>query len=96
MMKIHAFFILFVLIGCQKPKPVSHIVNTTPKAKLEAITVKENSLRTDTIVLSEDKNETVSYILAHLTDQKADKDSIVTSKFRLDFYQNKTKLLLQK
>lgn len=92
MMKRHAFFILFVLIGCQKPKPVSHIVSTTPKVKLEAIAVKENFLRTDTIVLSEDKNEAVSYVLVNLTDQKADKDSIVTSKFRLEFYQNKNKV----
>lgn len=90
-MKIKHLFILMILASCQKEQKIAQTANfniiEAPKA------IEESSLRTDTIILSEDKNE---YILVNLTDQKADKDSIVTSKFRLDFYQNKNKVASSK
>lgn len=97
-MKLKHLFILMTLASCQKEQKITQPANfnsigapKTIAANTKAI--EESSLRTDTIILSEDKNE---YILANLTDQKADKDSIVTSKFRLDFYQNKNKAVSSK
>ena len=92
-MKPQALFILFLLIGCQKPKSESKITNATLTTTPEAITVKENNfLKTDTISLAEDGETSKSnYVLAHLLEQKADKDSIVTAKYQLDFYLNKIK-----
>lgn len=95
-MKIQFLFVLFLSISCQKPKPAPQTANKTTKAKIEAIAVKENSLRTDTIILSKDKNAAITHILIHLTEQKPDKDSIIKSKFRLDFYQNKNKISSKK
>lgn len=93
-MKIQAFIFLCLLISCQKPKPVSQIqAETISENKAEAIVNKENFLKTDTISISDDgETSKDNYILAHLVDQKADKDSIVTAKYRLDFYLNKTKI----
>ncbi|QOG04869.1 hypothetical protein IHE43_03110 [Flavobacterium sp. MDT1-60] len=93
-MKTHICFILFLLMGCQKPKPALQIASKTTKAKIEAIAVKENSLRTDTIIF--DKNAAITHVLIHLTEQKPDKDSIIESKFRLDFYKNKNKITSKK
>jgi hypothetical protein len=92
-MKPQYLFFLLILIGCQKPKPEQQITSTTPENKTQTETVvEEKFLKTDTISISEgEENATNSYILAHLVDQKADKDSIVTAKYQLDFYQNKTK-----
>nr|WP_199001315.1 hypothetical protein [Flavobacterium sp. ASV13] len=91
-MKPQTLLFLLLLIGCQKPKSEPQITSTTPEPKTETAVIKEHFLKTDTISISED--ETISknaFILAHLVDQKADKDSIVTAKYRLDFYLNKTK-----
>ncbi|OXB14169.1 hypothetical protein [Flavobacterium reichenbachii] len=62
------------------------------ETKTEAVGTKENFLKIDTISIS-DNGETSkdNYILAYLLDQKADKDSIVTGKYQLDFYLNKIK-----
>ncbi|WP_428230851.1 hypothetical protein [Flavobacterium sp.] len=92
-MKPQALFILFLLIGCQKPKSESQITNASLTTTPEAIAVKENNfLKTDTISLAEDGETSKSnYVLAHLLEQKADKDSIVTAKYQLDFYLNKIK-----
>jgi hypothetical protein len=92
-MKSQVLFILFVLIGCQKPKSESQITSTTPENKIQTVnTAEEKFLKTDTISISEEgETSKDNYILANLLEQKADKDSIVTSKFRLDFYQNKSK-----
>jgi hypothetical protein len=97
-MKIKYLLILMILAGCQKEQKTAQIIsaNNIGTSRIIAANTKEtdeSSLRTDTIILSEDKNE---YILVNLTDQKADKDSIVTSKFRLDFYQNKNKVASSK
>lgn len=91
-MKPHCFFILFLLVACQKPKPADQPIAATPQTQTESIAAKESFLKTDTISIA-DYGETSkdNYILAYLLDQKADKDSIVTSKYLLDFYQNKTK-----
>jgi hypothetical protein len=91
-MKPQYLFILCLLIGCQKPKPVNQVVDKLPESKKEVSASKNNFLKTDTISIS-DYGETSkdNYILAHLLDQNADKDSIVTAKYQLDFYQNKTK-----
>lgn len=94
-MKIHTLFFLLVLIGCQKTKPtdaaapIAEIME--PQETLE-VTNDEKIIKTDTISIYSDGTESSKdYILAHLVDQEADRDSIVTVKYRLDFYQNKTK-----
>jgi hypothetical protein len=90
-MKPQALFILFLLIGCQKPKSEPQITSVKPVAtKTETSSTKESFLKTDTISISDDGQIKDNYVLAHLLDQKADQDSIVTAKYRLDFYQNKT------
>jgi hypothetical protein len=92
-MRLQALIILFVLIGCQKPKPENQIAATASATKTNEIAAKQESfLKTDTISISEDVETYKSnYALAHLLDQKTDKDSVVTAKYRLDFYENKTK-----
>jgi hypothetical protein len=99
-MKINHFFILMLLIGCQKEQkksqPSSSDIDHKPAVALYTKEIEDKALKTDTIVLSEDKNELVNYILANLIEQKANKDSIITSKFRLDFYQNKNKIASSK
>lgn len=93
-MKLAPLILVFLLIGCQKPKP------TENKSFAEAITPNkpailsndEKIIKTDTIAIYTDGTESsTDYILAHLVDQKADQDSIVTVKYRLDIYQNKIK-----
>ncbi|PIF31964.1 hypothetical protein CLU81_2475 [Flavobacterium sp. 9] len=98
-MKPQSLFILFLLIGCQKPKSESQISSIKPtETKTEVVIAKEAKfLKTDTLFISEgEENAKNSYILAHLVDQKADKDSIVTGKYQLDFYQNKSKTATSK
>jgi hypothetical protein len=93
-MKIQAIIFLSLLISCQKPKPVSQIKTNKANSenKSETLVSKETFLKTDTISISDDGEiSKENYILAHLLNQKADKDSIVTAKYRLDFYLNKTK-----
>ncbi|KAF2332109.1 MAG: hypothetical protein REI96_01595 [Flavobacterium nitrogenifigens] len=94
-MKIHTLFLLLVLIGCQKTKPtdaaapIAEIIE--PQETLE-VTNDEKIIKTDTVSIYTDGTESsTDYILAHLVNQEADKDSIVTVKYRLDFYQNKSK-----
>lgn len=96
-MKPQYLFIACLLIACQKPKPVDQAIAATPGTKTETIAAKENFLKTDTISIA-DYGETSedNYILANLLEQKADKDSIVTAKYQLDFYQNKTKTTTSK
>jgi hypothetical protein len=97
-MKIKYLFIFILLASCQKEQKKNLIanVNSAEATELPTFTDKveteENILRTDTIFLSNEKNAEFTHILANLTELKADKDSILTSKFRLDFYQNKTKI----
>lgn len=91
-MKPQYLFLLSLLIGCQKPKPVNQVADKLSETKTKTIAAKDNFLKIDTISIA-DVGETSkdNYILAYLLDQKADKDSIVTAKYQLDFYQNKTK-----
>ncbi len=97
-MKIKHLFFLLILASCHKEQQKSLIadVNSAEAKELPTVTDKaeteENILRTDTIFLSNEKNAQFTHILANLTELKADQDSILTSKFRLDFYQNKTKI----
>jgi hypothetical protein len=96
-MKTHHLFFLFLLISCQKPKSESLATTAIQEQKKEEIVIKENFLKTDTISISEyDEISKNNYILAHLLNQKADKDSIVTVKYQLDFYQNKSKIASSK
>jgi hypothetical protein len=100
-MKITHFFILMLLFGCQKEDKKNKTDSSTIAQKPEAVIlhakkIEAKTLKTDTVLLSEDKSGLVDYILANLIEQKADKDSIVTSKFRLDFYQNKNKIASSK
>ncbi|TPG36374.1 hypothetical protein [Flavobacterium pectinovorum] len=92
-MKPQYLFILCILMGCQKPKSESQITSITPENKTKTVVaVPEKFLKTDTISITEGEESAAnSYILANLVGQKADKDSIVTAKYQLDFYQNKTK-----
>jgi hypothetical protein len=93
-MKIHAFLLLFVLIGCQKTKSEASQSATELPVPQETgvVAADEKIIKTDTISMySDGKESSDDYILANLIEQKADKDSIVTAKYRLDFYQNKTK-----
>lgn len=100
-MKLKYLFILIIFASCQKDKKT---VQTTGLNNLETPQTNsadtkdtsESLLRTDTINLSEDKKAALTHVLAHLLEQKADKDSIITSKFRLDFYQNKNKIASSK
>lgn len=92
-MKPHYLLLLSLLIACQKPKPAPQIANTASVNKTETTApAKEKFLKTDTISIVEDGETTANnYILAHLVDQKMNKDSIVTGNYLLDLYQNKTK-----
>lgn len=90
-MKPQYLFVLCLLIGCQKPKPAHQIVDKLHETKTEAVEAKENFLKTDTISIANyGETSKDDYILANLLEQKADKDSVVTAKYRLDLYQNKT------
>lgn len=96
-MKIHTlFFSLLIFIGCQKTKPTDAAPPTTaeiiePQETLE-VSADDKIIKTDTVAIFTGETESsTDFILAHLVDQQADKDSIVTVKYRLDFYQNKTK-----
>ncbi len=93
-MKILSIFFLVLLTSCQKEK---HTIKTVPATSLETKTetvaiTQEKFLKTDTISISDDgETSKENYILAHLLDKKTDKDSVVTARYRLDFYLNKTK-----
>lgn len=94
-MKIHTLFFLLILVGCQKTKPTDAAPETIeiiePQETVE-ISANEKIIKTDTVAIYTDGTESsTDYILVHLVDQQADKDSIVTVKYRLDFYQNKSK-----
>ncbi|WP_310282594.1 hypothetical protein [Flavobacterium piscis] len=100
-MKIKHLLILLILAGCQKEQKIAQTTSFNNIEVPKAVAANKNeteeiSLKTDTILLSEDKKAAVTHILAHLTEQKADKDSIIISKFRLDFYQNKNKIATSK
>lgn len=91
-------FFLFVLISCQKPKTVNQAVASTSENKTETkIAVEEKFLKTDTIsIFNDGETSKDNYILAHLLDQKMDKDSVVTAKYQFEFYQNKIKTATSK
>lgn len=93
-MKIPHLFFLLALVGCQKTKqevPQS-ITELTVIQETGITSANEKVIKTDTIVMYSDGKESADdYVLANLTDQKADKDSVVTVQYRLDFYQNKIK-----
>ena len=93
MMKPQYLFILSLLIGCQKPKPESQAANTGTAQNKEVVAPTETFLKTDTIsIYTEGETDKENYILAHLLEQKMNKDSILTSKYQLDFYQQKNKV----
>ena len=99
MNRIAIVLFLLLMISCKK-EPVSKGSKLTQPTKNE-IAVKSPSekisSKVDTIFLSEDEeSDKTSYILAHLLDQKADKDSLITAKYQLDFYTNKTKIAYEK
>ncbi|MCD0464493.1 hypothetical protein [Flavobacterium sp. ENC] len=92
-MKVKYLIVLALLAGCQKEKAVTETAVVAPENKTEVMLPKEEKfLKTDTISISEGgETSKNNYILAHLLDQKADKDSIVTQHYQLDFYQDKAK-----
>jgi hypothetical protein len=88
--------LVLVCIGCKKQK-ITEVASIVEVAEKEVMTSKEVFLKTDTISVS--GNEKVSkddFIVAHLIEKSADKDSLVTACYRLDFYKNKTKLGYEK
>lgn len=98
-MKIKHLFVLMILtiVSCQKdPKKAltqnKLIAENQQIAEVEKKVTEERILHTDTIRISENKNDVISHIFANLMKQEADKDSIVTSTFRLDFFKGKTKI----
>ncbi|MBS7256699.1 hypothetical protein [Flavobacterium branchiicola] len=91
-MKIHTLFFLLLLIGCQKPKPAESAAKKTVSEKHKVANVADPFISSDTIhFYAEGETSSTNYILANLVDQKVDKDSIVISRYQLDFYENKTK-----
>ncbi|MBZ4035666.1 hypothetical protein K6T82_12875 [Flavobacterium sp. 17A] len=93
-MKLAPLFFVLLLIGCQKTRPTDAppIAEILEPQEILTIADDEKIIKTDTIGIYTDGTESsTDYILAHLVDQKADQDSVVTVKYRLDFYQNKTK-----
>ncbi|MDX6190346.1 hypothetical protein SGQ83_13375 [Flavobacterium sp. Fl-318] len=93
-MKIQYLFILAFFISCQKEKNIADIPSVANQEnKTEEVTIaKEKFLKTDTISFYETAGTTKnSYILAHLLNQKIDKDSVITGNYQLDFYRNKIK-----
>ncbi|MCP2026279.1 hypothetical protein L1276_001423 [Flavobacterium sp. HSC-32F16] len=100
-MKLKYLFIIMTLAACQKEQKKTQTANFNPTeipevAETGAKEVEKKPLHTDTILLSEDKSSNVNHILVNLMEKEVDKDSIVTSKFRLDFYQTKTKVASSK
>lgn len=91
-MKQQYLLFLFAFISCRNQTSEIHVSNTIPEDTQEISITQETFLKTDTIAITENEETSKNtYILAHLLDQKADQDSIVTMKYRLDFYRNKTK-----
>ncbi|OXA94796.1 hypothetical protein [Flavobacterium hercynium] len=98
-MKIKNLFLFLVLtiVSCQKDQKKTQTKNTliaenTQIAEVEKKGTEERILHIDTIKISENKNDVVSHVFANLMKQEADKNSIVTSTFRLDFFKGKTKI----
>lgn len=96
-MKLKYLFIIMLLAACQKEQKKAETADLNaieiPETAENSVQETEKSpLQIDTIILSDDKNSNISHILANLIEKDVDKDSIVSSKFRLDFYQNKTKV----
>ncbi len=97
-MRIPLLLLSVLLIGCQKNKPTdSEAIAALPEIQeipMESIddSADEKVIKTDTVgIYVNGEESSKDYILANLVEQKADKDSIVTVKYRLDFYQNKSK-----
>lgn len=97
-MKVKYLFVLALLAGCQKEKTPTEAAVIAPEKKTEIMLAKEEKfLKTDTISISEwDETSKNNYILAHLLNQKADKGSIVTQQYQLDFYQDQDKTVSSK
>ncbi len=96
-MKIQYILIAILFAAYQKEQKKTETadfnsIEIPEVAETNAKETEKLPLHIDTIILSEEKNANVSRILANLMEKEVDKDSIVTSKFRLDFYQNKTKV----
>ncbi|MFB9077926.1 hypothetical protein ACFFLS_04570 [Flavobacterium procerum] len=91
-MKFYTLFSLLILFSCQKPKPAVTVDTISNSKKTEDTVLKEKFLKTDTIAISDGEDSfSKNYILANLIKENIDKDSIVTSHYQLDFYENKTK-----
>jgi hypothetical protein len=99
MSRIAIVLFLVLALSCKKePGSKGSKLTQSVKNKIAAKSSSEKiSSKVDTLFLSSnEESDKTSYILAHLLDQKADKDSIVTAKYRLDFYSNKIKIASEK
>ncbi|PBJ12839.1 hypothetical protein [Flavobacterium sp. ACN6] len=96
-MKIQTLFFSLLIIGCQKAKTTeAETIAELPAAQEISIetddSADEKVIKTDTVAIYVNEDQSSKdYILANLLEQKADEDSIVYVKYRLDFYQNKKK-----
>lgn len=93
-MRTLCLFVLCTLLSCQKQKSEPQVAGIIQKKEIKkGLPPEKKSQRIDTILINgqDDEPSKTEYILACLLDQKADKDSIITEKYRLDFYQNKIK-----
>jgi hypothetical protein len=98
MNRIYITLFLLVLISCKKePSLGPKWTEADKKASAPIKAVEEKRLKDDTIYINgnEDFNKR-NFILVSLLSKKMDKDSIITTHHKLDFYTNKKKVASSK
>lgn len=96
-MKIPLLLFSILLIGCQNTKSTeTAAIAALPEIQEISIESDDSAddkvIKTDTVAIYvNEEQSSKDYILANLIEKKVDEDSIVSVKFRLDFYQNKKK-----
>lgn len=80
--------LLFVFVGCKKELISEKKQAITPRIISKPIQI----LKTDTIHFSYKSDVKDDYAIIHLLEEKYTKDSLCTSKFRIDFIQKKSKI----
>ncbi|KAF2509144.1 hypothetical protein [Flavobacterium foetidum] len=90
-MKLKHLVLAILVVACQKEQKQNQ-TNVLKADIKETAVVKDKFLKTDTITISDGEDSfSKDYILANLVKENMDKDSIVTSHYQLDFYENKVK-----
>lgn len=80
--------LLFVFVGCKKELISEKKQAITPRIISKPIQI----LKTDTIYFSYKSDSKDDYAIINLLEEKYSKDSLCTSKFRIDFIQKKSKI----